>query len=68
MWWQNHLKNFQVMRQNENHYSLIDSKTVRFIKKKCVHVNMFSTTCIENKWIFNFSATFFTVLCAPIDT
>jgi hypothetical protein len=36
-WWQNHLKTSQNMRQNENHFSLTDSKTVRFMGKNYAH-------------------------------
>jgi hypothetical protein len=76
-WWQNHRKAPKNMRQNENLFSLIDSKTVRFIRKsvymrmcsvqRVLHTtyvqytfsvqNVFGTTCIQNQWMFHFSAT-----------
>ena len=44
--WQNHFNTSEIMSQNENHFSLIDSETARFLgKKKSVHEKVCSATC-----------------------
>lgn len=57
-WWQNHFNTSQVMRQNDNHFSLIDSKTVRFMGEKLCTWESVQRTMCSAQCVFKTSGCF----------